>query len=402
MHSTDFLNQLRQTLNEGDCQVVILALRQDPLIWNSLKDAQFSQRVFAFAGNQVKKWNPAALTILSIFPECNTEDFNSVLARPLETDLRQKAIIQFEQSLLSGRQPNNFNEAALIAMALKERWRLRGSWQGIREELLVKAEGSPSNLFQLWSTSLACTYNLTPEQTDFLKALLPTRNSDYANDLIALCAHAILCSPASTSDQVDIFVNLLDAVQPDMQLQFLNQLYRWGRSILVNQLAQSLLKTENLVAFFKDLQDGSELNNSQSTTTTAPIDPLNQDDPLFIIEKLQQLSAFYRFSGDFNRAAQNLSLAHNANSRLEAKLLSQIASHADETQNNETSIQLWKKVVDLVPGSSIARIKLANSLVVAGQYSEAALILPDDNPIPLSIMTGIKLAQGMGDLDLAH
>jgi tetratricopeptide (TPR) repeat protein len=397
MHSTDFLTQLRQTLNEEDCRIVILAIRQDPLIWKSLKDTQYARSAFAFAGSNARNWNPAALTFLSIFPECTIEDLPSILAKPLNSELRQRAINQFEQSLLSGQQPANLEEAALVALALKERRRIRGSWQGLREEIMVKANEAPTTLFRRWSTPVACTYNLTSDQSDFLKALVPVRNSCNACDLIGLCIHAVLSSPAPEIDHINAFVNLLDHLNPEIQLQFLNLLNGWGRSVLATQLARALLDTEDLESLVVDLLSKQERNSPLFIPLPISIDPLEQDESPLIVEKLQQLSAYYRIAGDYEQAKQSLSLAHEAFARLEAKLFSQIASLADVNLKTEDSIQTWEKVVNLVPDSLIARTKFANALVGTGRYSEASTILPTVKPIPLSIITDIKLSQGIGD-----
>ncbi len=402
MPSVDFLIQFRQSLTEEDCRVVISAIRQDPLIWECLKNTQFSQKVFAFAGNQAKHWNPGTLGILSIFPESFIGDLNSILAKPLEPKVQQRAILQFEQSLLCGQKSGNFEEAALVALALMERWRLRGSWQGIRDELLMKANDYSSAPFNLWSTPLACAYNLTPDPLDLLKALLPARNSNYISDLIGICIHPVLCSPLTVSEQVSIFINLFDHIPPDIQLQFLHQLEDWGRTELTCQLARTLLKTKCLGSYFYNLLEGSALYQSQSVMAPTSMDPLSHNESPQEVEKLQQLSAFYRFAGYLDRAGKPLALALEANRRLEARLLSHLALLSETNQNTEVSLQNWKKVVDLAPDSIIARTKLADSLIESRRYPEATDLIPASNLIPLSKITQVNAACGMGNLELVH
>ncbi len=401
MPSTSFFLQLAQKFTEDACKSIINGLRQDNLIWNCFNDQTFSDKIIAIA-DHVDQWNPGFLAAAAIAPEISENEVDLIRSKPLDPDLRQKAIIHFEQALLSERQPSSLEEAAWIALALKERRRLKGSWLGIREELSMKSPETSISLFDIWATPIACVYSMSNDSLDFLKALLPPKNASDSSDFIRLCMHAILSCPLTPESQVDRIVTLINDLPPDTQLKFLDQLTDWRRMELVERTASSLLRGDSLSSYFLDLNlDGVEDFSHSFNGEKKIEDPLLAKSSLQPIEKLQQLSSFYRYAGQVNRAMDALTSARDANRRLEARLVSQIAMIADANQDYFHSIKSWDHASRLAPDSMIAKVKLASSKIAANQYSSQQDDFPEQDSSNIGKIARIKIALLAGDREKA-
>jgi len=92
------------------------------------------------------------------------------------------------------------SQAGLLALALRERRRVVGSWNGLAGELLntsrltANTQAQPRNrielppsFFSTWSTPIACLYGLIPDPEDMLLSLAP---SGSAARLPLLAIHA--------------------------------------------------------------------------------------------------------------------------------------------------------------------------------------------------------------------
>jgi tetratricopeptide (TPR) repeat protein len=403
MHSTNFLLQLRQILNEKDCQVVISSLRQDPLIWSEFNNLEFAKYSICFIGNNVKKWNPGILAVLSLFPEGTPELINSILTGPLAPDLRQKAILQFEQVLLTRQQPVTLEQAALSALALKERFRLRGTWQGIRDELSIKSHEIPNSTYLIWATTIACVYNLVSEPTEFLRALIPLRNSDVSKDFIGLIVHAILSSPLTDFDQVQEFVKLVQDYPIEIHLQILKQLENRGRTELVHKLAIAFLETERIDTFYlNSLTIASNNEVTEDTDLPSLKDPLTFDEPLRAIEILRHLASLFLFAAEPENAEKMLNRANDTIKRWEARLSSQLALITQTNQDPEAAIRAWKKALDLAPESKTIQLQIANTMMMADHWEEANELLAALSDDSQSKYTQVKFAVRSGETEKAR
>ena len=64
MSMIDFITQLKTLLPEDAWSWVLAALRQDDLIWESLKRESLQQQFIEHAADQPRRWSPALLAIL--------------------------------------------------------------------------------------------------------------------------------------------------------------------------------------------------------------------------------------------------------------------------------------------------------------------------------------------------
>lgn len=238
MQPADFLNEIQRVLPGPVASQVIIALRQDALVWRSLERDSFFNAALMVAGGNPGLWSPASLALLALECGLSVKELTSLHPVELEKTLRQKALLQYEETLRLSKKPSTLAEAGLLALALRERRRKMLSWQGLRDELLEKNERAAKINYSIWRTPLACLYGMINDPGDMLCALLSAED----NDLIyPLLTHIVLSNPLSLHDQVRIFSELIAKQPPAPRLEILRNLHFRGRSELVAQLAQILL-----------------------------------------------------------------------------------------------------------------------------------------------------------------
>ena len=61
-----FIKKLRNILSEDTQSWVLSALRQDPLVWKCLQDAELSDQAIEMLGSTPDRWTPANLSLISL------------------------------------------------------------------------------------------------------------------------------------------------------------------------------------------------------------------------------------------------------------------------------------------------------------------------------------------------
>ena len=135
----DLIERLKGQISEEILTWVFSALREDPIIWTSLRDNEFETNALAQAGSQPYNWSPGGLSLIALGNPTHLAVLQTQPMHPLKTELRQLAAQAFEEA--SGYDYENQDaveklaHSGLLALALRERLRLTGSWQGLAEEL---------------------------------------------------------------------------------------------------------------------------------------------------------------------------------------------------------------------------------------------------------------------------
>ena len=142
---------------------MIAALRQDELVWETLQ-ANNSFLQFPSEDNQLpESWNPAHVAFLTLqqtVPPPNAALSLGLRQRAFRT---YEAITQHHQITTAEAQP--MVQAALLAVALRERLRLTGKWDHLIDELSLAP-------YEIWRTPLACLYGLIEKPLELLRSLL--------------------------------------------------------------------------------------------------------------------------------------------------------------------------------------------------------------------------------------
>ncbi len=410
MEPEDIILKLRQLLSNADCQVIISSLRQDALVWESLQNPTNSQKVLDAARTNPGMWSPAALFLIQFDnPALAVDLLNSISGRdslqPLAHDLRQQSAQEYEKVYKSNQPPADLQQAGLLALALRERRHLKGSWQGFGDELIGQNDANTSYLLQSWRTPLACLYGMIPDSLEMLSGILPSASQDIKLGHISTILHAILSNPLSLDDQVNILTRFLNNFIPPLQLPWLQQLDFMGRSTLASHLALSLLGQPENAFYFAELKlEHADANHSEESSdpdtgeSDCSFDPLLKIEPPDLIEMTRQLAEFYEYAGNSDQSISLLLDARDMTRRLQARITSQLAISAGSLQEDEVYINTWEQAHSLLPNSSTIQACLASAYLRANQTEETQTIVSDHCDDPLVQLAQAKLAAAQGNL----
>lgn len=294
-------SELARFLTPEETVYVLSALRQDPLVWHSLQENSFLNLALEKAGGQVTCWNPGRLGLLAVDEPRLPEELRAEPMPAPAQALHEKALQAYQNVQRTGTPPASLREAALLAIALRERRRLTGVWTGLLQELLPKPGQNPNQAsaqaaaqFAIWRTALACLYTLIPDPDALLRALLPQVPNRAAYEWVVLTR---LSQPAPLQDHVQVFLRLLTGLPVVHQLNLLRALSLHGSETLAAQCAERLLIGHPA---FANLRTQANLNEPDMAGLGSRA------------LALQQMGTFYQLAGDHAQAYSLLNAAEIA------------------------------------------------------------------------------------------
>jgi tetratricopeptide (TPR) repeat protein len=290
MPSHDICSEIGRVLSENDTALVVAALRQDPLVWKSLEDRRFRSLAVERAGSEISGWSPGRLGLLAI-NDSRTPDV--LCGDPLPTlgqSLQEKVLQAYQNMQRNPRQPATLAEASLLALALRERRRLTGSWSGLLTEILPKP-ALAAGVFDFWRAPLACLYAMVPDPEVMLRALLP---KFLCRPCLEWITRSQISQPVTAQAHQMAFQNLLRDLPVAYQLTLLRSLSTRGLENLASELADRLLIGHPA---FTTLRDGEDTHNIDLPGLSARA------------LSLQQMGAFYHLAGDRLQALSLLNAA---------------------------------------------------------------------------------------------
>lgn len=292
MQSNDLIVEIGCVLSSSDSVQALAALRQDPLVWESLEQADFQKLAFERAGSQVRCWSPGQLALLALDEPRSADTFQAEPMVTLGQVLQERVLQAYQATQRSAKAPTTLREAALLALALRERRRLTGTWSGLLQELMPKtskdeialAGSAGSTLLNLWRTPLACLYSLVPDPEEMLRSLLVRCTNRASYDWIVA---AVLSQPLAETEQVMVFAQVLKGSAAAAQLNLLRSLSLHGGERAAAALSSALLV--NQPAF----------SNLRAQLNTMPADLVSLSNRALA---LQHMGAFYLVSGERSEA----------------------------------------------------------------------------------------------------
>jgi tetratricopeptide (TPR) repeat protein len=237
MQPADLFIELSKYINPSDASVILLALKSDTLVWNTLQDPQISQTLLREHYPQAVSWSPAALALRALGIKLTAAELAADQMPALDNALRKKALDTFERVLRNGEQIESLAEAGLIALALRERRRKTRTWVGLADELKSLAVRGKSQLAQLWQTPLACLYAMIPDSDALLQSLI----DEELHPGMEWVTHVLLSNPIHVDFQVDSLKKILVGYPVGQQVEWLRYLNQLGRKTLLQSLAADLL-----------------------------------------------------------------------------------------------------------------------------------------------------------------
>ena len=238
MRETEWMRQIQRTYSKEQVPFLVSALQQDELVWNAVLDSGISERLILRNAKDLSQWLPASIVLELLQEPLTVSELRSLPMLPIENRLQKMAVKQYEDALRESHSPVNLKEAGLIALALRERRRLKNSWSGLVQELLGWESDTQPNKIRQWLSVLVCLYGMVPDAGDLLRGLYSACNQDDAADWIL---HIML---ANSLDQ-ETLINRISAFLIDLGdgecSRWLRKLILLGQKELAGELAGALL-----------------------------------------------------------------------------------------------------------------------------------------------------------------
>lgn len=239
MNLVAIIDTIGSLFNEQDRSVVLAALREDNLVWKAVTQTDLIDRAREQAGDQPEMWSPGCLGLIALeFPGA-TGLIRDDSTRSLSNAWREKAVRFYEETRRKGHAPETLAEAALLALALRERRRVTGAWSGFISEMVQRGGANPDELFVRWATPLACLFGMVREPAVLLRTLIETGQVG-----CAWAVHAVLSNPIQTDSAVGLFQESFRDLSIPVQLEAIELIRLWGRHELAARLSARLIHNQ--------------------------------------------------------------------------------------------------------------------------------------------------------------
>ena len=361
MPAAAIIQHLKITLPTHSIPLVLSALRQDEVVWQSLHETEF---LAAFGSHFVEKgaarlenWSPARLALFALQQPDVAIPFTDKLPAAL---LSQSA--RSYPDLVQNPEALDLARAGAIALAMYTRSQQNGSWSFLANEV----DQHPS--FP-WGTSLACLVGMVENPLALLFELAARHPSALRSKL---AVHALLAHPVETSIRIEYLQAVTQGTQSHFPAQPLEMLD------LLHNLNQQ--NPELAAAFCRKLMAGKP-NVSHLPTAQ----PFHQTDILRETAHTLLNIEICRLAG--NQEIENVLLDKLCAMRqiLTASLLAQtIPTHPldPETVLDKSPLQaIWRQAIESLqavqPEAVLDPFKagLAQALLQAGRPGEAYALL---------------------------
>lgn len=372
--SVKLIRELSTSLAQLDQAYVVRALRQEPLLWHSLEDEAFLAQALSHTSSQPQYWSPASLSLLALGAPDSFLQLKDNPEAAVDNNLRTQALSAYDTRLNlapSGSHPLTLPQAGLLALALRERWRLNGSWQ----ELVDATSTAP---LTVWKPVFACLVGMLANPRDLLEHLVIASGRQGLDEL---AVHAFLSNPLSQAALADIFISVLSQTDLETALPVLRLL---GQQ-------------------FPDL--GKEV----SAALAAKLDAQDVKSPsdLEDLQSLMNRSEVYQFSGQYSKAMPLLDAAWQHSRKLQTDMAARLAQSAADDHDELTAQQALARANEIDPDPQQPLPALSLAQLHTGQLDPRYLQRLEEPGAaeashPASHTAVAKLAQQSGDLPRAQ
>jgi tetratricopeptide (TPR) repeat protein len=354
MAAINVLKELREKMPAQEARWVSTSLCTDPLVFASLQKVRILEDGSQFEPGSFKKWSPAALALLALGSSLTPEDLGKDLSKSPDIDLLQMSLKFFQETRRSLRAPKTLAEAGLLAISLRQHWRLDSTWKGLLNQLTTSGSEPDATSLSVWSTAIAILFGMVPDPVDMLKGLFSRR---LTVGTLSLATHAILSNPQSDSEQVQAFYNLVFSLPPLQQISWLRFLKNKGKSSLVEELSRSIL-------------------SKIPTSTASALVEFNADDwdlenLLLKSLELQRMAGLYRYAAQPANAHAMLDKAQTALAHWSAGLNLQLAELAFLNDQPAEADQYVRNTIE--PLDNAVHLQQELMMILKGPQSESLL-----------------------------
>ena len=387
MNTTTFFVHLKNRFSQWPW--LLLALRQDALVWEALQDTDLGN----LALESLPEQPPADLCLLALDYPAGSDQLRLLPLEPLDALWSGQSAKAFEAWSQTHQAPMTLAQAGLLALAAREHYRQAGAWDKTLEEDGLACDTA--------KTVLSCLFGMAPDPHEFLVALLQSAPERPRPDLVA---HILLSNPMPGQALAEIIQTLLQDVPRDARLVLLHE-FSLQRPRLVASLADDLL----------DEHDPQE-NYWQEDGRKVPAGDIVAGFER-LISVMRQVQIYRLASRPGNAVpllAEALRTTHFLRGHLSAQLAQTIKMACEsgdegwEEVAQETGLEAWKRAAQLAPDVPAYSAGLAVALASAGRLEEAGVYLQGleagaaKKPHASLSLASAQVAVWRGDLEVAQ
>lgn len=333
--TSSFIRELQRSFPEAVWPWLIQALRHDTLVWEYLA-SDSGQMSIDLSSLRPEDLCPANLALLAMKYPISAE---SLRAEPLQAVDVEGGVEGIPDA--SGHALAN---AGREALCLRERCRLLGGWDGLKDDLI-----------KLSPTAMACLSGMLSHPQEMFRMLLSGSTDQFTSAQASpLVVHALLSTPQTPAEQYGYASLLLQGIPADTRLQFINLLGRYSTLVsadLARDLAAELLAPPKAAAATSE-----EL----------------------ILEQVSSLlvnAEAHRMADLPEKAASLVSESIQAARILQAKLTALKARILTAQGEHQAALESWEEARQLDPGSADLLGQTAIALLDAGRTADVQGIL---------------------------
>ncbi len=367
------LNLIRTHFSPTEAKVLLKSLQQDQLVWEFISDEEKSRQYFDSMPKSLAAFSPGEMAVWSIEQNIGVplSDINQQ-STSLPNEIKRLAARTYESTFNTGLPPTNLSTAGLLALTLRERRILKGTWDGISDEIFIKRKNiSPQRNIAIWQSPFACLFTICQDLDELVLDFLYSNSSGVLEIFVPILVHAYLANPMEESLLIETLHGLIGGLPIDYQLEALKWIRHYRRTNLQKELAQILIKARTNTDFFSSTF--SRIASFDSRISSQ--DPLEIDLDYQLPEDINRLAAFFAYSGDNENARQKYDKAAQIAGILRIHALFQ--SIVDDQGNlEEKKIEAtWRSIIEALPDSEQARLFYAKFLIEKEKYPQAEVLL---------------------------
>lgn len=329
---------LKTSLPESSWSWVIPALKHDRVVWNSLHDNEFFEKV-ANKLTEPKDWSPQKLAAITL----ETDDLkllDKTYLKDAQATLDKFIGIEDE----SRGEQLSLDQAALISAGLYERYKENPKF--LADEIVDNASETSR-----WKTIFAILLGIYPDQLEMLKTII---SGNPQNSLIPLAVHGFLCQPFPTEEQNQRLLALMTGLTLQETSLILNCLNNF-RPELTFYLANKWLL------------------NHPGIPATRP--SANKGEKFSDLAELLHYADIYTMAHQIGEAQSAKAQSLNTITDLQAQIANELVGSSLHTKNVEQSLSDWTNLSD--PPKLTPPAGLIVKLLQSDRLEDSIAILPE-------------------------
>ena len=204
------IDRITESLRNSDLAWLLPNLRQDLVVWNSLKDPAFFERLIQSkpGGSTISPddFSPGKLALIALGQTYMTCNEPRNLLDSTDHQVVQNAIQGFNDQTIFEVIPQDLPSAGLIALALADMYRATHTWNGLLTTI-------PEKACQTWLAPIACLFGLVDDPAGLLNALV---QPGAGSSRYKLAVHAVLSNPIPSDTQIATLIGLCYGLYGDL------------------------------------------------------------------------------------------------------------------------------------------------------------------------------------------